>query len=228
MSMLTCTEVRDVAPELALGVLGGADRAEALLHIDRCPACRAHVGELSEAADALTLLAPEAEPPAGFEDRVLHAMAAQRSRGWRRMSPSRWLVAAAILCVVAAGSTIGSIAAVRVIDGPHAEYAQQIHKIGGKSFRAASMVGAGNKMSGQAFAYSGKPSWVFVSIDYAVPTGTYEVVLDDANGTHRLGEMHVIGGQGTWGGAAPGSIANVQRIRLVDHNDQLQCEARFT
>ena len=42
MSMLSCAQVRDLAPELALGVLGGAHRAEVLLHIDASAILRAH------------------------------------------------------------------------------------------------------------------------------------------------------------------------------------------
>ena len=71
MSVPTCPEVRELAPELALGIVGGPERAEALQHASECGPCRALVGELAEAADALTLLAAEAEPPPGFEERVL-------------------------------------------------------------------------------------------------------------------------------------------------------------
>ena len=65
--VLTCAEVRELAPELALGILGGAERAEVVLHVNGCARCQAYVAELTEAADALPLLVPEVEPPAGFE-----------------------------------------------------------------------------------------------------------------------------------------------------------------
>ena len=66
MSTFACAEVRDLAPELAVNIVGGPERAEALDHMSECGPCRAFVAELAEAADALTLLAPEAEPPAGL------------------------------------------------------------------------------------------------------------------------------------------------------------------
>ena len=81
MSAFTCAQLRDVAPELALGVLGGAERGEALAHLDACSRCQVHVAELTEAADVLPLLAPEREPPPGFEARVLHGLASERRRG---------------------------------------------------------------------------------------------------------------------------------------------------
>ena len=83
-----CADVRELAPELALGIVGGPERAEALQHASECGPCRALVGELAEAADALMLLAPESEPPPGFEERVLGALRAPRWR-MRRRGPRR-------------------------------------------------------------------------------------------------------------------------------------------
>src|ERR1700746_2945398 len=94
---MSCAEFHDSAAELALGVLTGRERAEALAHLDHCEACREHVrpltlsgaqmlgplppdhGERSrEPARQLTMtgeqmlgLLPTAEPPAGFETRVM-------------------------------------------------------------------------------------------------------------------------------------------------------------
>ena len=90
MSALSCAEVRELAPELALGILSGAERAEVLLHVNGCARCQAYVAELTEAADAIPQLAPEAEPPAGFEGRVLRRL----GEGERR-TRRRWIAAAA-------------------------------------------------------------------------------------------------------------------------------------
>ena len=48
-----CSQVRELAPELALGVASGGARASALTHLTRCGACRAHVSELSDVADGV-------------------------------------------------------------------------------------------------------------------------------------------------------------------------------
>jgi hypothetical protein len=60
-----CHQVREVAAELALGVLAGQERAEALQHLAGCSSCRRHVAELAEVADELLLLTPSREPPWG-------------------------------------------------------------------------------------------------------------------------------------------------------------------
>jgi hypothetical protein len=77
----TCDEVREVAPDLALGLLTGEERAAALAHLERCEGCRAEVASLAVAADEVLLAAPAVEPPPGFRDRVLTRLAAERAAG---------------------------------------------------------------------------------------------------------------------------------------------------
>lgn len=74
-----CEWVREVAPDLALGLLTGQDRGDALAHLERCEGCRAEVAALSGTADEILLAAPEATPPEGFDRRVLAAVAAHRA-----------------------------------------------------------------------------------------------------------------------------------------------------
>src|ERR1700677_3621147 len=66
-----CDEFADVAAELALGVLTGRERADALAHLERCDACRETVRQLTMTGEQLLGLLPAVEPPAGFESRVL-------------------------------------------------------------------------------------------------------------------------------------------------------------
>jgi hypothetical protein len=68
---MTCTELADVAAELALGVLTGRERAMAVAHLDKCDTCREDVRQLMATGEQLVELLPPAEPPAGFETRVL-------------------------------------------------------------------------------------------------------------------------------------------------------------
>ena len=96
-----CAKMRELAPELALGVLVGAERGEALAHLAGCAECQHLVDELSDAADALLLLAAEAEPSLGFESRVLRALTVDEPR--RR--PWRWIATAAAAVLLAAAAT---------------------------------------------------------------------------------------------------------------------------
>jgi hypothetical protein len=71
---MTCAELADVAAELALGVLTGRERALAVAHLDKCDACREDVRQLMATGEQLVELLPPAEPPAGFETRVLERL----------------------------------------------------------------------------------------------------------------------------------------------------------
>ncbi len=53
LNQIGCAEFADVAAELALGVLTGRERAQALAHLDRCDACRQTVRELTVTGEEL-------------------------------------------------------------------------------------------------------------------------------------------------------------------------------
>ena len=105
MLAVTCDELREVAVELALDEVTGEERATALAHLAGCDACRALVAELALVADSILLVAPEDEPPSGFESRVLRrlepAPAPARSTRGRRWAAT--LAAAGVLAVAAIG-----------------------------------------------------------------------------------------------------------------------------
>src|SRR5215468_6843808 len=101
-----CAGVAPLLAELAAGAVTGYERAQALRHVEGCPACRRELAELSRTVDDLLLLAPWREPPAGFESAVMQrldpvAPAGRSARRWRR--PALRLVAAAAALVVALG-----------------------------------------------------------------------------------------------------------------------------
>lgn len=105
--MSRCDDVRASAPEVALDLLAGPERADVLAHLETCAACREEVADLSALADALLEVAPHAGPPPGFEARVLDrigataAVPAASGRSWRPAA-----VAAAIALVVGVGGGI--------------------------------------------------------------------------------------------------------------------------
>ncbi|HEY8547081.1 MAG TPA: zf-HC2 domain-containing protein [Acidimicrobiales bacterium] len=88
---LGCDEVGELAPEFALGLLDGAERAAVVAHLERCRACRSQVALLAEAGEQMLLVAPSAEPPPGFEQRVLDRLGVEGPRAgsgpWARLRP---------------------------------------------------------------------------------------------------------------------------------------------
>src|SRR3954452_2147868 len=96
MNDMSCAMLADVAAELALGVLTGRERADAIEHLDRCEACREDVHKLMATGDEFLGLLPPAEPPAGFETRVLDRLGLLAPRLPAPSLPGRvWRLAAA-------------------------------------------------------------------------------------------------------------------------------------
>src|SRR5512133_319632 len=106
---MSCEQTREVAAELALGIADGEQRAQALRHVAECAECRRLVEELSAVGDELLLLAPDVDPPAGFESRALARIApAPRPRRRRRTifgAVAAAAAAAAVAVVVTLGAT---------------------------------------------------------------------------------------------------------------------------
>jgi len=217
MSAPMCADVRELAPELALGIVGGPERADALQHASECGPCRALIGELAEAADALTLLAPESEPPPGFEERVLAALKAPRRRMRRR--------AAIMVAAAAAAAAIVSIVGVRVV-----ESVQETNRIvaAASDVRSTRMTGANGVDVGNVFVSNGSPSSVVVNVNYGVPSGRYGIELRTGSTAKHLGTVSIRDERGAWGGvvALPGGATG--SVVLVGADGAVVCEARLS
>ena len=217
-----CAEVRDLIPELAAGVASGESRARAVAHLAGCADCRRELEEVAGVVDGMLQLAPEREPPNGFEARVLAAIQAGRTRPRLRTALA---VAAAVVLVagVAAGVTWWRGAE----DRDAADHYRGVLSVAdGRYFRAAELEdgGAGR---GHVFAYEGRPSWVFVTVDGA-PSGTYHVRLMDAEGRSSwIGVCTVRDGTGSWGTTVDVPIRDVARVEMGgDRLPTLQADFR--
>jgi hypothetical protein len=216
VSVYSCAQLRDVAPELALGVLGGAERAEAIIHVNGCARCQALVNELSEAADALPLLAPEIEPPVGFEQRVLASGHARRRRSVRR------LVSA--VAVAAAAAAILSITIVRVVEsgsetkGTTAAAAKPA---------AVKMVSTSDLPAG--WAYVTNKHSVAIALNYGLKSGNYKIAVQPrAGSTVTIGTMAIDDDHGSWTGTSPVELRAGSTILLVDADGTPSCHGTVT
>ncbi len=210
VSALSCAEVRELAPELALGILSGAERAEVLLHVNGCSRCQAYVAELTEAADVIPQLAPEAEPPVGFETRVLRRLG-ERERRTRR----RWIAAAA---GVAAAAIIVSITVVRVVesnDTTDTALPAPTSAIAGKPVAVPMQGGVLDVAAG--WAYVSDHHGVAVAVNYGIPSGQYAVAVTPTRGeATSIGTIEVADGRGSWTGRSDDALRAGSRIALVD------------
>ena len=83
-----CAAIADDLPELAFGTLSGRRRSEVLRHAGSCPRCYAELGQLASVAEALQQLAPQMQPPLGFELRLAERLRRSGRDRARRDAPA--------------------------------------------------------------------------------------------------------------------------------------------
>jgi hypothetical protein len=207
VSALGCPDVREVGPDFAVGILDGEARSDVMLHLDQCTACQRYVSELSETADAMVLLAPEAEPPPGFERRALdRIMESSRRRRWRTTK---------LVAVTAAAAAILSVVTVRIVDESRTPASQ----VAAPATRSVAMVGDGGTRVGTVNVVSNSGEMTLdVSVSYGLPDGNYDIVLTSAGvGPQTLATMHVVDNHGEWRGPASAPTGPA-KLSLVDNN----------
>jgi len=213
---MSCERTRELAPELALGLLDGEQRAQALRHLADCPDCRREVAQLAAVADELLMLAPEREPPAGFESRVLArlqpppALARPRRRVRRVLAP---LAAAAAAAAVAFGVVLQTTSDDRRLADHYRATLAAGH---GSSFEAARLRAPGAVPAGVVYAYRGTTSWMFVVV-YRDHVGVpYRAELVTKSGRRvALRAFRLDRRTGTGGEAIPVDLDAVASVRLI-------------
>jgi hypothetical protein len=214
-----CAALREVAADLALGALEGSERGEALAHVARCPSCRAHVQELAEAADVLLALAPEAEPPAGFECAVLGRIDEERAPVAAGRRRSRVLLAVAAVALLLAGLAAGFVL------GSAGE--------GEADLAWATMHSPEGEAVGEVWRYGEDDATLVVSVPaWAEIEGEdgprYALRLDLTDGdTVEVGDFALGTGTSSWGVNAPVAAGSIESVSVVDDTGRLWCTGTF-
>jgi hypothetical protein len=228
---MTCDEIRELAPEIALGIADGEERAEALRHLSTCAECRRAVERLSGVADELLLMAPAEEPPAGFESRVVTAIGLDQPKPSRRVPrwlSLRWLAPRLGPALAAAAVTAVVLVSVYGNDRQIADqYRDTLDRAGGQSFQAERLSDETGARAGVAFGYQGSPSWLFLTVNPAHrgDVQSAELVTKDGR-TVTIPELR-LDRSGTWGGAIPVDLYSVQSVRLLGNNPGDVLQASF-
>jgi hypothetical protein len=218
---IDCDEFANMAPELALGILSGNERATALGHLAGCASCRERLDDLARVADNLLLLAPAKEPPIGFESRVLGRLQAAGAGMAEGAGPApvvhpRWaphrrlLVLAAAAAIVVAGVTTGLVA---TSGGGHAPVPTSVTRVLWAGQSTCQMV---------AFAPTtpGGPTVVMVRlVEVGESDGPYPVFVEPVKGGGPLavGMVPVHNGVGMKGFAIPASVGKINALVVHDN-----------
>jgi Putative zinc-finger len=219
-SRLGCDEMEELAPDFALGTLTGAERAEAVGHLASCAQCQRRVAELAQVVDSLLVLAPDEQPSAELETRVLARTVGHQSGNGDAARPSRrrrWGFAGAIAAAVLA---VGAFAVAAVT---------RDNQERGDTARTAVATEDGGRSVCRAVINEVDPAWLFVSLDepdeehadYAV-----EVRLDNGEAA-RVGRIEVLDGHGELAVTLDLQGSHARSVRLIGAGGELGYEARF-
>jgi hypothetical protein len=215
VTAMSCAELADVAPELALELLSGNERAAALAHLQRCESCQQLVSALTDTTDRMLLLAPQAEPPPGFERRVLAAVSDVATRAGRR--PRRRalttlaLAAAAILMLV-------------LVLGRSPQ----------RSFAVAEMRTPAGEVVGRLLVEPDRPAALFMTLPgwsdqierYALPDETYALRIDRTDQPPRLVPFDVEH-DSSWGATLDVDPDSITSVAVVDSQGHVWCQAEL-
>jgi hypothetical protein len=217
-------ETRGVAAELAMGVATGVERGRALSHLEGCHECRAYVAGLADARDELLLLAPEREPAAGFESRVLaHLIRPARPARWRRI-----LSLSVAASVAAAAGVGGAWLATRSDRQAAALFRTALERADGVYLGVEVLRQPDGTRAGHVAVYLGRPSWIFVVIDEGFPVGTFDVEVVGRSGDRQpAGTVAIDQDRRGAGLVLPTGIEQIASVVLIPRGDGDALEGRL-
>jgi hypothetical protein len=218
MMALDCADLAEVAPELALEILGGTERAAAIAHLDDCVTCQQLVDTLAADADRLLMLAPSAEPPVGFQERVLTSLAGVARPEVLHARPS----APGLALLGLAASVI--VLALALGLGPSVR----------PSPAGAEMRAGGGEVVGHVFVnrepeaalFMTLPGWSDQIERYAVPNETYAVRIERDDQPPRLVPFD-LEHDSSWGATLDVDPDNITSVAVVDSRGHVWCEAEL-
>jgi hypothetical protein len=211
---IDCTEFTGLAPELALGILSGNERAIALGHLGACRACREQLDDLARVADHLLLLSPAKEPPIGFETRVLARLQAEGAvpapAARRRWAPPKGLMGLAAAAVIVLGGITGGLIVANQGSTPRATVVSRVVWSG--------------KSTCQMVAFAplepGGPTVVMIRLNEGSPDndGPYPVFVEPVKGGEpvQVGTVAVHNGLGMRGFNVPATVGKIKAVVVQD------------
>jgi hypothetical protein len=210
---VTCDETRQLAAEAALDLLDGPRRADVLDHVATCAGCRRDLADLATIADALLVLAPPAEPSAGFEQRVLARLGAEHTA--ERKARRRWFdpVAAGVVAAAAAAVLIGLVVGLGSRGGDRAD-----------GVVAARLLGTDGRAVGEVLVSDGPDRMVCV-LDHAPVGILYSVSVSGADTVAEVGEFLSEGPGQPWATDLPMDAADVRRVVIRDADGTVRARA---
>jgi anti-sigma factor RsiW len=254
LNEMGCREFSDVAAELALGVLTGRERAQALAHLDHCASCREEVRQLTATGEGLLGLLPNVEPPAGFEARVMDRLGLSAPAPPAPAPPvpapspasqPGWTSRLAFLSrkpahPAPAGQARPGGRTRRALALAAVTLAVVAAGLGGWGLRpgtpapagaplsSATLLSVSHQAAGKVFLYEGSSPWLYMSVYIPAGSGTVICQVESGDGhITTVGSFRLTGGRGYWGNPVPTNQGPLTGARLVGPGGTVLATASF-
>jgi anti-sigma factor RsiW len=238
MPNLSCEAVHSLIPELALGLLDGRESAQVLAHLEHCPACQHELLLMGDVADRLVELTPPAEPPAGFESRVMTALETlrpsfsspppahlrpagrerpRRSVGSGRAKDGRWprrVATGLVAAVVTASVGVGGWAL-----GHHEARPAPAASSAGNQAVVAELVGHKQHVGEVIVTGNGRYQVMWTVSSSPLGNGWVTCEFGEQDGTWlRMASFQLANGRGYWSTPMPNPASPITLARVVDES----------
>lgn len=207
----SCEEVRDAAAEYGLGLLGPDETTAVARHLMSCPDCRREVDQMAALGEELIDLVPDAEPPLGFDRRVLAGIGPAGARkGTLRSSRTKLIAGMAAVAVAAL-----VVAVVTSTGG------------GRRHHTLDAVLTSGGRAVGSVYT-EGRPTWVWMNVHGAPVSGSVKCELVEWDGRLvPIGNFDLVKGNGAWAAPVPPATTPVTGARLVAPDGTVVATAVF-
>jgi hypothetical protein len=217
MTELSCDQFLDIAPEFALGLLDGEERADAVDHMDVCTSCLQVVNSLTGVTDQLLVtLAPAVDPPVGFEERVLAPVleaARPKVRPFRARRLAALAVAACLVAVALVAALPRSASSSVLVGEMRTTTGEIVGKVYVSERSPATVALALPAWAGQARRYRGRAP-------------QYTVRIEQSHGADRILPV-TMNSHATWAAALDIDPRTITTVALVDSTGYVWCEAHL-
>jgi hypothetical protein len=204
-----CAQFEDDLAAVALETASGRRREEVLAHVANCSFCTAELAQYSSVADAILQLAPEAEPPLGFELRLARRLESSRSGRTTTRRRRVGVLALAALVIVVLGVGVGLLIPAGG-PGPQSSATTRPIEVNLRSH---------GQVVGNVILSSGATPWMIMTIERGWWSGAVTCQAILAGGTiETIGTFRLSGDYGSWGAPLSAPVGSVRGARLVAAN----------
>ncbi len=225
-----CGDAAADLAELALGVLTGEERARAVAHVEVCEACATALTQLGAVADQLLAVHLEADPPPGFERRVLERIGAAGEGASRRGERRRRLRARPVTVATCAAAVVTAVAGFlvgRVWGAPRGAVASAVAPSRSSGLEVAGLRAAGRAV-GEVYAHGGPHPWLLVAVDGLPGDSSVTCeVIDEHGRSVVVGSFWLASGRGSWVVSLPPSAGALRSARIAGARGAILASATF-